>query len=276
MNQGGKSAKWMAFVLLFGSALVWARDTAWLSSAADALPLAAGIPLVIWLGTPWRLIPLRDRPQIPARWLVAATLAFALGWILPSITLLALAWTALAALWMRRCYQPSSDPLGLILILALSFPWLVLEWPLIGWGFRISAAVATEWFFLALQIPTQRHGTELLILGNTIRIEPACAGWNLLQLTLLAGIVIGLHDLRKRRHFVAFLVLLPLLAWVANFLRIVALSGICLSFGVETADGAWHAITGLLVIAGVIAMSKQCCQWIDPHGEMKTIRYGKS
>ncbi len=262
---GSLKAGKLALAGLFASAvLVWSRDTAWVASVADTLPLAAGIPLAVWLGAPWQIIPFDHRPQLPALWPVLAGLLFLVGWNLPSVTMLSLAWTALAGYGMMRWWKSSTDPVGLLLVLLFSFPWMVLEWPQIGWWFRLSAAVSTEGFFQLLQMPVQRNGTELLILGEMIRIEPACAGWNLLQLTLLAGITIALHDLSKRGRFLWFLLLLPFLAWMANFLRIVILSALCLSFGVMTAEGIWHGLTGLLVICAVIAMAKMLCFFIEP------------
>lgn len=269
MNQLPRSAKWAAFGLLACAVLVWWRDTAWVVSAVDTLPLAAGIPLAIWLGAPWYSWPASHQPRWPSAWLALAVLALVVGWILPSVTLLSAAWTALAGYWIVRWRKPGVDLLGLLLVLLFSFPWLVMEWPQIGWWFRLSSAASTEGFFHLLQIPVLRRGTELLALGETIRIEPACAGWNLLQLTLLAGIVIGLHELRQRRRFFWFLAFLPILAWFANFLRIAALSALCLSFGVATAEGIWHGLTGMLVIASVIGMAKMLCLVIEPRGQVR-------
>lgn len=269
MNRLPRSAKWAAFGLLTCAVLVWWRDTTWVVSAADTLPLAAGIPLAIWLGAPWRSWPASHKPQLPNAWLVLVLFALVVGWILPSITLLSAAWTALAGYWIVRWRKPGADLLGLLLVLLFSFPWLVMEWSQIGWWFRLSAAASTEGFFHLLQIPVLRCGTELLVLGETIRIEPACAGWNLLQLTLLAGIVIGLHELHQRRRFLWFLAFLPILAWFANFLRIAALSALCLSFGVATAEGIWHGLTGMLVIASVIGMAKLLCLVIEPRGQVR-------
>ncbi len=264
MNDLPKSGKLAAAGLIVSGVLIWLRDTGWSASAADTLPLAAGVPLALWLGTPWRISTDSSESRLPLAWPVLAGLAFGVGWILPSITLLALAWTALAGYWMLRWGKPNADFTGLLLILALSFPWMVMEWPQIGWWFRLSAAIATEGFFHFLQMPVVRNGTELLVLGQTIRIEPACAGWNLLQLTLLAGVTIGLHDITLRRHFLLFLSILPFLAWLANFLRILILSALSLSHGVATAEGVWHGLTGLLVIAAVIGMAKLLCRVIEP------------
>lgn len=264
MMQVPTSGKWIAGALLVSALLVWSRDTSWLSSIADTLPLAAGMPLALWLGAPWQVLANSPGKKIHTILLGLGFLLFAVGWILPSITLLAVAWTVFAGYGIIRWWKPDADPLGLLVVLLFSFPWMVLEWPQIGWWFRLSAAASTEGFFHLLQMPVERNGTELMILGEIVRIEPACAGWNLLQLTLLVGVSIGLHDLSKRQRFFCFLLFLPLLAWLANFFRIVILSVICLSFGVVTAEGVWHALTGLLVICTVILMAKLLCVLIEP------------
>lgn len=258
--------------LLVGAGLVWSRDTSWIGKSADMLPLAAGFQLAAWLGAPWSLTkdPLKIPPSVA--WPILAGLVFLAAWILPSLTLLALSWTAMAAYWMRRWCRPSADITGLLLILVLSFPWMVIEWPQIGWWFRLSAAASVEGFFHLLQMPVQRQGTDLLVLGESIHIEQACAGWNMLQLTLLAGAAIGVHDISRRSRFLLFLLLLPALAWMANFLRILVLSALSLTYGLETAEGAWHGVTGLLVIVAVIGMAKLLCLALDPRGPVTTRR----
>jgi exosortase/archaeosortase family protein len=252
-----------AAVLLMGAVAIWWRDTAWLSIAADALPLAAGIPIVVWLGSPWRPCTRAHGSPLSGFWPLVALFFFLVGWILPSVTLLSAAWTALVGCGIKKSYRPSTYLPGLLLILFFSFPWMVMEWPQIGWWFRISAASALEGCFHLLQMPVLRNGTELLVLGEKIRIEPACAGWNLLQLTLLAGAIIGLHDVTHPRRFLCFFALLPLLAWLSNFLRIALLSALSLSCGVATAEGVWHAITGLFVIVVVMGMAKLVCRVME-------------
>jgi exosortase/archaeosortase family protein len=268
MKNLSTSGKIAAVGLLVSAAMVWWRDTSWSADLADTLPLAAGIPLAVWLGAPWKCIAADRESCIPLILPLLAGLLFAIAWILPQITLLSVAWSAFAAYWMLRWCRPSANVVALLLVLLFSFPWLVMEWPEIGWSFRLSAAVATDGFFQLLQMPVLRHGTELQVLGEIIRIEPACAGWNLLQLTLLVGLSIGLHELSQPRRFWVFLLFLPVLAWLANYLRIVALSGLCLTCGVGTAEGLWHGLTGLAVIAGVVAMAKWLCHVIEPNNKI--------
>jgi exosortase/archaeosortase family protein len=260
MNSLPLAAKLSAAALLAAAAGVWYRDHAWLAEAADTLPLAAGIPLALWLGRPWT--PASHSPagkQVPRVLLFSGLVAFLLGWILPSISLLALAWTLLAWCWTRHWLRPRRGSFGIFLILLLSFPWLPLEWPAIGWWFRLSAAAACEQFFHLLAIPVERQGTDLRVMGSSIHIEAACAGWNLLQLTLMAGTAIATFELSRQRRLVWFLLALPFLAWAANFLRVLALTALSLSFDVATAEGTLHGLTGLLVLAAVLLLAKATC-----------------
>ncbi|MGD7652026.1 MAG: archaeosortase/exosortase family protein [Verrucomicrobiales bacterium] len=249
--------------LLIAALLVWCRDTAWLPDAADTLPLVAGLPLAWWFGGPWKPLPSPATGKLkPAA--IAAVIAFTGGWLLASITLLAIAWTALAWCWTRSFFHPQPRRTRLLWLAILAFPWLVLEWPQLGWWFRLTSAAVAEAVFTLLQMPVLREGTLLNVMGVPINIEAACAGWNLLQLTLLAGVAIGAHDVGPARRFGLYFCLLPVLAWAANLIRILVLSGIALTFDVAMADGAIHGLTGLLVIAATIAIAKLLAALISP------------
>lgn len=259
--------RWLLITVLFGTAcLVWLNDRAWLANMADTLPLAAGIPLAWWLGSPW--IP-RDTidPGHHAKATVAASLGFLFGWLVSNLTILSLSWTLLACLFIRAIYQPRSGRPRLAWLLLLSFPWIALEWPQTGWWFRLSSAWAAERFFNLLAMPAVREGTFLNVMGVPIDIEPACAGWNVLQLTLLTGVTMGSLELPATRRFNILLCLLPVLSWSANFLRILLLSALALSFDVSLASGVLHGLTGLGVVALVVVMTKLLCLLLSPAAE---------
>lgn len=260
--------RWLLITVLVGAAcLVWSNDRAWLSNMADTLPLAAGIPLAWWLGGPWTP---RETigPGHHAKATVAAALGFLLGWLVSSLTVLSLSWTLLACLFIRETYQPRLGRPRLAWLLLLSFPWIALEWPQAGWWFRLSSAWAAERFFDLLAMPAIREGTHLNVMGVPIDIEPACAGWNLLQLTLLTGVTMGFRELPSTRRFNFLLCLLPVLSWSANFLRILLLSALALSFDVSLASGLLHGLTGLGVIALVVVMTKLLCLALGPTAEV--------
>ena len=35
---------------------IWLRDTSWMSSAEDTLPILIALPVFYWLGKPWKFI----------------------------------------------------------------------------------------------------------------------------------------------------------------------------------------------------------------------------
>jgi exosortase/archaeosortase family protein len=242
---------------------IWARDLSWVAAPADTLPLALGLPLAYLLGKPWQ--PGDAAFSGPERLLVALGAAgFVCGWVLGCLSLLAVSWTLLSMLWASWSFvrRPRRGRLGCLLV--LSFPWLVIEWQSIGWAFRLSSATLAEQVFGFLQMPTLREGTRIEVMGVPIAVDAACAGWNLLQLTLLAGVAFGTHEIRPARRFALFLCLLPAIAWLANLLRILTLAGIALSFDVQVASGVIHGLTGLTVLGAVLAMTKGLCFLLNP------------
>ena len=259
-----RTGRWLAGGgLVLAAAMIWCRDASWLPAVADTLPLLAGLPLAWWLGGPW--IP--RQPAVTGRTKLAACaagVAFAAGWMIPSLTLMTAAWTVLACCWAAVFHQPEVRRWRVVFLAALAFPWLVIEWRQAGWWFRLSSSAAAELFFRLLDMPVLREGTRLSVMGVPVQVEVACAGWNLLQLTLLAGLVLGIREIVSGRRFFIFLTLLPALSWVANTVRILVLTGIALSFDVAAADGAIHGITGLLVIAVVIGMARLLCALLEP------------
>lgn len=249
--------------LMLAAMAIWARDNRWLDSPADTLPLVLGLPLAWFLGHPWQA---RTEPLAasPARYAAIAGVALAGGWLFGSLTLLALSWSALAMIWAHWSFASQPRRGRLAWLLVCSFPWLVIEWPAIGWTFRLSSAAVAEQIFNLLQMPTQREGTRIVIMGVPVEIEAACAGWNLLQLTLLAGVAFGTYEIRPPRRFALLLCLLPAISWLANLLRILILAGIALACDAPVASGAIHGLTGLAVLASVLAMTKGLCVLLDP------------
>jgi exosortase/archaeosortase family protein len=260
-----RQQRWLGgAVLVLAAFLVWARDTRWLAFPADSLPLALGLPLAWMLGRPWLSIQ-KPTPMSPALkgGLGLGLLLFGIGWLLPNLTLLAFAWSLLALVWAERNLQAQAGRSRLIWLLMLSFPWLILEWQSIGWAFRLSSAAVCEVIFKLLQMPVTREGVNLNVMGIPIEIEAACAGWNLLQLSLLTGVAFGSSEIRSPRRFALLLVALPAISWLANFLRILLISAVALSLDAEVAGGTIHGLTGLAVLAAVLGMTRILCGVLD-------------
>ena len=231
--------------LALAAVAIWLRDWRWVETVSDTLPLALGLPLAYFLGRPWQRREVGTTERRP-RLIALGVVGFACGWIIESLTLLAMSWSLLALLWGQESFVRVAGRERLACLLLLSFPWLVIEWQTFGWALRLSSACVAEQIFALLQLPTQRDGTHL----------------NLLQLTVLTGVAYGAYEIRSSRRFAMLLALLPVLAWLANLLRILILAGIALSFDAQVASGVLHGLTGLIILAAVLGMTKTLCHFL--------------
>jgi len=256
--------RWSSGALLGLAAIaIWCNDLSWTPEIADTLPLALGLAAAVALGKPWSPTATPSPSPYIISWLIPTSLlGFSLGWVSHSITLLAVSFSSLCHCWERRYFLPHPHRSRILLLVLLSFPWLVLDWPSIGWHFRISAASSAESLFNALSLPTSREGTRFIVMGLPIDVKPSCAGWNLLQLSLLSGVALGILELPHHRRFWLLVALLPAFAWFANLLRIIALSIIGLSFDADLASGTLHSLTGLATLALVLFVIRSFCLWL--------------
>ncbi len=261
--------------LALGAAAIWARDPRWQSMPADTVPLMLGLLLAYFLGRPWKPAAraLSGRERYVA---IAAGALLVPGWVLPNLTCLSIAWAVLCLVWVNATFAPQARRGRLFWIALLSFPWLVIEWDHIGWAFRLSSAAVAEVLLNLITLPTTREGTSLNVVGVPVEIEAACAGWNLLQLTLLTGVTFGVHEISSRRRFTYLMLMLPAVVWAANFIRILILTGIALSFDTEVARGPLHGITGLVVLGAVLAMTKGLCALLEPRRRVISTRVVKA
>lgn len=256
-------------ILLIGAAaLIWIRDLAWASTPSETVPLAFGLGLMIWIGGPWTR---RSHQELPKLFLSLSAALFLTGWVVANITVMTIAWVALAAGWIRGTYDVRSRLWPALLIGLFSFPWLLLEWNEIGWWFRYTAAGACAGFFELLALPVERSGTQLMVVGVPIDITEACAGWNLLQLSLLFGLSVAGWHLRGPRFFLVAALLAPL-AWLGNAVRIALISGLALSSNVELASGVLHTLTGLFVLFLTFLVTRLLCELVHPNSHPKIIK----
>ena len=135
----GKDHAFLALLALL-AVFVWVRDLTWTSSAGDALPILAGLPLFVWLGWPWRF---QTTPFRLPGFAIALSVAALVAGIVTELTfLLALGWTGLLWSWLRSRLQPDLLPAArrLLILPLLAFPWIMLDCQWVGWSFRLSAA----------------------------------------------------------------------------------------------------------------------------------------
>lgn len=235
--------------------LLWAHDRSWLAAPDDALPLLTALPLFVWLAGPWRF---SDRAfDFDRTTLGLAGVTSLLGFVTGLNLLLAVAWAAAVWAWLSRRLE-SGTRAGvwrLLPLLVLAFPWLSLDFPSLGWWFRLSAAANAEYFFHLLGFAVHREGTQLLVAHVPFDVTPACSGMKALQAMMVAGTTLSFLQLGGSRSYWFGIMCLPLVAWLANAARVVAIVIASLSLGSEFASGWFHSLAGWLVIAGMFGLT---------------------
>ncbi len=239
----GKAVSALAGLGLLG-AFIWLRDIHGGQGAADTLPLLAAFPLYLALTYPWNW-----RPQASCRPPASAFAGLGLvaaGVVADSNLVLAAGWVALFDAF-QSCFL-ERPPRRYLILLLLGFPWVTENLQSLGWTFRYTGAEAVQALFTLLGVTVHRAGTLLYIRDLPLSIEPACAGLNVLQSTLIVGSLLICLRLRGGWPFWAALVSLIPLAWMANTIRIFLLGCAGLWIGPDFANGWFHKWGGWLVL----------------------------
>jgi exosortase/archaeosortase family protein len=239
-------SNWVA-ALLLGLMLpaIWLLDLAWWRMSPDVVIIVVLVPLAWWLAFKSPSARSEDPTPIKRRWIVLAAISLLLGVLLNQMLLMAFGWAGLAVLF---CFPSSAISKGRLWVLcAGAFPWVLLDLNTLSWWFRLSGAALTGRFFDLIGKDVMVQGTLLEIDGLPISVEAACGGLQLLQVLLSGGVVMTLLRFPQRSLFWVMLVFLPALAWTANTVRIMIISGWGLAFGAEQAAGAFHTWGALLV-----------------------------
>lgn len=228
---------------------IWFRDTSWFSSAADTLPILVALPVFYWIGRPWSLtVPMK---HFPTRAILITATLFLIGIITNLTIVLAIAWSYLLWSWLfLRTPNESHDQIRKLMVLpVMAFPWVILDAQPLGWWFRLSGAWVTGAFYELIGFNVHVEGTNVLINELPISVEAACSGMNTLQAMLIAGSVVAFLILGTTNRYWWSLVLIIAVAWLANTLRIIAISALALAYGPVIAMGAFHYIGGWLVLS---------------------------
>ncbi len=228
---------------------IWFRDTSWMSTSDDTLPILIALPVFFWLGMPWKLKE-GESPPLPTGPTVATVCLFLFGILIESTLLMAIGWTLMLWTWLKlRTPTETHSSLKKLLVLPImSFPWITLDLQQVGWWFRLSGAWITAQLFTILGYEVTYEGTTLAIDQLPISVEAACAGLNTLQSMLIAGSVVAFILLGSTNRYWINLPILFVMAWFANTLRIILISAVALGFGREFAMGAFHTWGGWFIL----------------------------
>ena len=221
----------------------------------DTWPLLIAVPFFAWwTGKPWAWKEAGSKiSYINLGLALGLTLV---GLLFEAILPKAIAWTLLVVTLFGRYLEAGKSWFRIGLILVTVFPWILADFNSIGWHFRVSGAHVTATFYEILGLSVEHEGTNILVEGTLISVASSCSGLRLLQLVLLCGIAIAVHHNLSRRLFWSALLILPLLAWIANTLRIILLTGVALTFGSEVAAGAFHDWSGFVVLALMFCLTQ--------------------
>jgi exosortase/archaeosortase family protein len=258
-TQPASAGKWLVGALF---PLIWLLDRRWLHEAPDVALVTLVLPLILLLA--------RRHPGPPphptSRFFAMAAGLLSLGIVLQQMTLMAFGWAALAT---RFLLPPHGLPPGrIILVLAGAFPWVLLDASFVGWWFRLTSAAMAGTFYDLLGFPVTVHGTIVKVDDLPVSIEAACNGLQLLQVLFSGGVALSLILFHRRHGFWWMVASLPILAWLANTLRIVVVTGWGLRFGSESAQGAFHTWGALGVILAmflmILPLSQAIAKWCRP------------
>ncbi|SCY30157.1 exosortase/archaeosortase family protein [Desulfoluna spongiiphila] len=260
----------MPLLLTLCFVLIWLQDTGWSQSLSDTLPVLAALPLFYWLGRPWNLAAEPSPPSAP--FLVTGIALFALGVITGIALFPALGWTAFLWSWLspRLATEARARVSKLLPLPVMAFPWLLLDGRPVGWWFRLTGAEATEGVFTLLRLDVLRQGTRLLVENLPVDVAPACSGLNTLQAMLIAGIALAFLELGETRLYWVCLPLLAAAAWMANTLRIIAITSTALVFDPETAMGIFHTLGGWMVLVVMFLLCLGAFRLMAPHAPTDT------
>ncbi len=237
-----------AILMVVFAAFIWLRDLAWLTAVEDVLPVVVAIPLLLWLGRPWRFQ--QSRGRLSSGWVALGCVLSLAGIALNMTLLLALAWTTLGWAYLAaRLPREDLRRVRRLLPLAIfAFPWIALDAQPVGWWFRLSGAWTAEQIFALIGLNVAREGTLLTVQGWPVSIAAPCAGLNVLQSMLIAGTMVAFIEIGDRKHYWWYLPVLVVLAWMANTSRIVMVCIAALSIGPELAMGSFHFLGGWAIL----------------------------
>ncbi len=250
-----KLKDWLWLAALAGfAALIWGRDRSWGGNSSEVLPILGALPVFFWLGAPWRFTATPFALHTPT--LAGAVGLFVVGTITNLTLLLALGWTLATWAWLKLRLEPADRRrvFRLLALLVMAFPWVTLDAGQVGWWFRLSAAWVTEQVYSLLGLVVTREGTFLKVQGLPVSVEAACSGLKALQAMLIAGTMLAYIQLGRNRLYWWSLPLLFVLAWVANTARVLMLTAAALTFGIEFAEGWFHAWGGWFVLMVMFAL----------------------
>ncbi len=205
----------------------------------SGLALVALLGFTAWLSYPWPSTATPDG-----------------GLWLPMLILAAI-WISLFYAWHgAEAVGEATFPLGFLLLLApVPAGWMEQ----VVYFLQQNSVRATEFLFLLVGIPAERHGFVFDLPGLTIEVAEECSGIHSAIALFLASMIAAHLVLRTPWKQVVFALIAVPVAILKNAIRIVVISGLSVYWDPDIIDGPLHhqggpifALVGLALLAPVL------------------------
>lgn len=234
--------------------------TIWASDEQMHGPIVLGIS--VWLlYRNWPAMLEASKGQKASAWgwvlVVIALLAYIVGhsqmillfevgsviWLLAGLMLLAFGWRALKAQWFALFFMLFMIPL----------PGEIVD--LVTMPMKMAVSYVAEHVLYAVGYPIGRNGVILQIGQYMLLVADACAGLHTL-LTLEALGLLYLNLVRRDSVFrnITLAILIVPISFIANVIRVMALSLITYHFGNEAGQGFLHGFAGMVLFLSALLL----------------------
>lgn len=152
-----------------------------------------------------------------------------------------------------------------LLAFPMGFLFFMLPLPLIGpvtVPVQVALTAMAGRLTSAMGVPLEVHGTQIIMEGQSVTVDPGCAGMRfLLTLVAAACFVAYLTDTTLARRALLVALSVPL-ALLINFIRIELSVLLGRAFGLAAARGVSHSFTGVVVFAVGVVCLAYMTRWI--------------
>ena len=242
----------------------------WVSDTEFAYGMLIPFIVGIWIyrgRTELQTIP--KHPWPPALLLVAGGCAFQVlaslsGTLLFSGLALAIILIGVSGFLSGRQYMAALAPALLFLTVMVPLPSFVLG--MVGWKLQLEASSISAQLLELFGIPVYREGILLRLPNYALEVKQACSGLRSIFALLTLAVLIGMMGEKKWRNRALLVMVTPVLALVANTLRIVITGIFASRFGGFTIGEAAHTALGIAVflvtVFGLLGFRKTL-RWLD-------------
>ena len=166
-------------------------------------------------------------------------------------------------LWGARCLRIALVPL-LLLILMVPVPSYAVGQ--ISWKLQAGASAVSSIVLRLLNVPVFQDGNLLTLPNYVLEVKQACSGSRSVFALLVLALTLGLSVERKWWVRILLVAAAPVLAIVANVMRIVGTGLIARQWGSLAANESLHTMWGILVFviaAGGLLGFQRLLRWTN-------------